>query len=109
MKLFLGIILAFGISVTLCRSQCFFYPLRGNPAACYHNGVRYQSEDTWQARDCLQCTCSSTGVQCCKTISYPTNYDRVNCIAIRNWPECSFRIVRKLDRSMPCEVTGVIS
>lgn len=42
-------------------------------------------------------------------ISYPTNYDRVNCIAIRNWPECSFRVVRKLDRSMPCEVTRVIS
>lgn len=35
--------------------------------ACYHNGVRYQFEDTWEARDCLKCTCSSAGVQCCKT------------------------------------------
>uniref|UniRef100_A0A452HG73 Uncharacterized protein n=1 Tax=Gopherus agassizii TaxID=38772 RepID=A0A452HG73_9SAUR len=104
MKCFLGILLAFGILVTLCDAFCFY--VRNDPLestkGCSQDGKLHGFGTSWTA-NCNRCHCSQDGIRCCSTYRSPGDYDREKCESIFNKETCSFSVVEKADPSKACK------
>ncbi|XP_067388549.1 beta-microseminoprotein-like [Emydura macquarii macquarii] len=108
-KCFLGFLLAFGISVTLCDADCYVVlndPLK-SPNGCIQDGKLHRFGSTW-IKNCYRCDCSRESIGCCSTFVRPDGFDEEKCELIFHKESCSYSVVRKDDPSKTCAYTGMV-
>ncbi|XP_028917171.1 beta-microseminoprotein [Ornithorhynchus anatinus] len=107
MKCFLGILIAFGLTVTGCDAECIFRRLYFNPlkvtTGCVDQlGVEHGFNTVWKTKECYECSCSTIGISCCNLATKPFGFDVEKCSAIFHIESCSYSLVSKFDPSKTC-------
>ncbi|KFO86883.1 Beta-microseminoprotein J1, partial [Buceros rhinoceros silvestris] len=69
-------------------------------------GELHEFGSKWRTDDCLDCSCSKSGISCCTSYGTPVDYDTEKCIKIFNKETCTYKVVEKDDHSKECVVTG---
>ncbi|NXO97849.1 MSMB protein, partial [Certhia brachydactyla] len=81
-------------------------------------GKVHEFDSSWRTEDCMDCSCSRTGIGCCTRrvqsssgvfpllLCYmtPIDYDKEKCESIFNKETCSYKVVEKADHSKECPV-----
>eukprot|EP00076_Gallus_gallus_P009897 XP_004942175.2 beta-microseminoprotein [Gallus gallus] len=110
MKTFLACLLVLSVSMSVSNASCYFLPLnpvkRGDEiVGCYDmKGEPHEFNTHWKTEDCLECSCSNSGISCCTAYATPVNFDEEKCISIFNNTACAYEVVEKADHSKTCEV-----
>ncbi|KAM4636678.1 beta-microseminoprotein J1-like [Discoglossus pictus] len=107
MKNFLGCLIIFVISVTVCDAQCRVIE-NSTPDGCIYNGTKYNWNETWDTPHCQNCTCTEESVQCCAKYETPMNFDH-KCVSIFDDENCVYRVVRKDDPCQECDISLTMS
>ncbi|XP_072923343.1 beta-microseminoprotein-like [Hemitrygon akajei] len=71
------------------------------------DGASYPVGETWIDADCMRCTCGVNITSCCATYYVPSGYSE-DCVAKFNCQQCRYRVYRKDNPAIECEVRGSI-
>ncbi|XP_068111409.1 beta-microseminoprotein-like [Hyperolius riggenbachi] len=111
MRLLLAICVVVVATVVLCDASCFRdnlqFNLKSKSKGCMHNGKIHKVNTDWTDK-CLECSCSRFGLNCCSKVMTPAEYDRDNCNAELDEVSCTYKVTRKDDPSVACEVTAFV-
>ncbi|XP_019357654.1 PREDICTED: beta-microseminoprotein-like [Gavialis gangeticus] len=110
-KRFLVCIFLLVLSVSLCNAACYFTllePGAPTPGCVDKNGKLHGFNTQWKSEDCLACSCSEDGMECCDIAFRPVDYDEEKCESIFNKDTCSYKVVEKNNPSIECEFHGVV-
>ncbi|XP_072923209.1 beta-microseminoprotein-like [Hemitrygon akajei] len=110
MKLLLCIALLLLVA-QLSESGCIFYPrkplngssLSEQPCIDPLDGASYPVGETWIDAGCMRCTCGVDTRECCTTYYVPSGYSE-DCVAKFNCQQCRYRVYRKDNPAIECEV-----
>nr|XP_019946770.1 PREDICTED: beta-microseminoprotein [Paralichthys olivaceus] len=94
--------------VVLCHSDCTFQELvikdlNNPPTGCEdQDGKEHEFDSEW-VKDCMSCSCSQEGVNCCNMVSGAGEFDvPEECELIADKQTCSVKIVLKSDKTKEC-------
>ncbi|KYO25154.1 beta-microseminoprotein [Alligator mississippiensis] len=105
MKHFLVCIFPLVLSVSLCNAACFIQSMEpGVPGCVDDQGKLHAFNTNWKTDNCLDCSCSEHGMDCCDIGGRPAGYDEEKCESIFNKDTCSYTVVEKNNPSKECEV-----
>ncbi|XP_072122636.1 beta-microseminoprotein J1-like [Mobula birostris] len=68
-----------------------------------YDGSLHPVGETWIDPVCMRCTCGSAFHECCTSYSTPSGYSE-DCVSLFNPRECRYRVHRKDNPSIECEV-----
>ncbi|XP_053547578.1 beta-microseminoprotein [Bombina bombina] len=112
MKFLVTLALALAVVVALSNAACYRGKLtkdfRTGNTGCLMNEKLHSIGDQWKTEDCLECSCSSGGSQCCTTYFTPAGFNTEECESIFDKASCSYNVVKKDDHSVTCEFTEMI-
>ncbi|XP_066456689.1 myb-like protein X isoform X1 [Eleutherodactylus coqui] len=105
MTLIVAVVVALGLCVTSCYSDCSMQrnqmvPRGTKQTGCWKHGSMHPYFSKWKTTDCQECTCYKQGVECCSDDSVAIGYNPKICIAIKE--DCVTKVVRKKDHSIKC-------
>ncbi|XP_062913042.1 beta-microseminoprotein-like [Mobula hypostoma] len=109
MKLLLCITLLL-LAAQLSESVCTLHqriPLNGtleqNSCIDPYDGALHPVGETWIDPVCMRCSCNIDATSCCSTYPTPRGYSE-DCAALFNPRECRYRVYRKDNPAIECEV-----
>ncbi|KAJ1142961.1 hypothetical protein NDU88_009273 [Pleurodeles waltl] len=100
----LGLVTIFAVS--LCNAQCLNTYNLLNSNGCLKDGKEYKFDETFMIPGCKKCTCTKTSLTCCATAAQPSVYNKTECIAFLDDIQCQYRVVKKSDPCVECNVTA---
>ncbi|XP_041125132.1 beta-microseminoprotein-like [Polyodon spathula] len=110
MKHFLFIAVVLLACMSLCNAQCHTENMKidpKNPGCTDKNGVVHPFGSQWKDKDCLQCSCSDSTIECCAMIPQYVGLPE-HCEVVVNKEACTYELINKKDPSKECEPTGAI-
>ncbi|XP_038600213.1 beta-microseminoprotein-like [Tachyglossus aculeatus] len=110
MKSFLGLLLVVAISVRLCNGACYVMPnAAGESRGCEDSdGMMHEFNSNWKTENCLSCSCSRAGINCCSLVSTPFGYDEVKCKEVFHKESCTITVVEKDNPTKTCQIKGAV-
>ncbi|KAK1164653.1 beta-microseminoprotein-like [Acipenser oxyrinchus oxyrinchus] len=112
MKHFLFITVVLLACMSLCNAQCYRKQLNVDPknpvAGCTDKrGVVHPVGSQWKDKDCFQCSCSDSTIECCGTIPQHVGLPE-HCEMVVNKEDCTYEVINKKDPSDKCMPTEAI-
>ncbi|XP_078499230.1 beta-microseminoprotein-like [Lissotriton helveticus] len=108
MKYLLGFSLLLIISDLGCDAACYGEYVQPGVQGCFIEGKLRPFGSTTRTKNCMSCSCSSSGSKCCSLYVTPVKYDRKNCRTFLDYKACETRVVRKDDPTVECEVQAAV-
>ncbi|XP_069836606.1 beta-microseminoprotein-like isoform X2 [Dendropsophus ebraccatus] len=113
MKFLVALAFGAGILVVACNAFCFNGLSKGvhgeEPAGCYYRKRIYPPNSQWRTKDCLNCTCGSSGrFECCSAYGKPVNYDKETCKFVFDKKECVYKLIPNEDPTKQCQSYGMV-
>uniref|UniRef100_A0A670IRI9 Small serum protein 2-like n=1 Tax=Podarcis muralis TaxID=64176 RepID=A0A670IRI9_PODMU len=109
MKILLSLT-ALSLTLALCQGFCTFSEHKAEikdgqpvlPTECtdLNDGSKHAFGTQWNTADCMECTCSESGMQCCSR--YGGTVDVPGCKAVVNPNTCKYEFYKLDDPSKPC-------
>ncbi|XP_031413789.2 beta-microseminoprotein-like [Clupea harengus] len=102
-----ALLLVLCILPSLAHAYCFMSKAPELVHACRDGKLLHEVGTTWRTKDCMDCTCSATGMSCCSvgpsSISFPED-----CMEVYDKANCHRYAVKKNDKSIKCMITGAV-
>ncbi|XP_066454871.1 beta-microseminoprotein-like [Eleutherodactylus coqui] len=101
----LGLVLAVfvALSSATCERGLLTRDKASRKSGCNYKGTFHKMNSEWTS-ECMECTCSKAGLECCLNAAQPAGYDTQNCELTFNKESCSYTATKKDNPSETCEV-----
>ncbi|XP_053307301.1 beta-microseminoprotein-like [Spea bombifrons] len=98
--------LALGSLAILCNATCIENRMRRDraqpqPEVCINGSEERPINSTWITEDCMNCTCTLTGITCCSVSLMPIAYEEA-CKVTFNKTSCTYDVRRTDNGTKEC-------
>ncbi|XP_066456697.1 beta-microseminoprotein-like [Eleutherodactylus coqui] len=113
MKVFVAVAFGAGILVVLCSAACYRSDIEviagQEPKGCYFRKKMHPLNSEWRTKDCLDCTCGSSGdYECCTAYGRPVDYDPDRCNFVFDRKDCVYKLIPNSDPNRQCTSYGMV-